>query len=80
MRDLSGYAIAMMFAMCMALPIPVLGQNAQTPPALGIQPKPDGTPVPRTQDGRAACLESGTKDLLRTQRPVWSRCRSRPRD
>ena len=53
MRDLSGYAIAMMFAMCLALPISVLGQNAQTPPALGIQPKPDGTPVPRTQDGRA---------------------------
>src|SRR5215510_13022144 len=48
-----GCAIAAMLVVCVALL--VLGQNAegQAPPVSGIQPKPDGTPVPRTPDGRA---------------------------
>jgi len=48
-----GSATAAMFVVWVALV--VFGQNAygQTPPVLGTQPQPDGTPVPRTPDGRA---------------------------
>src|SRR5262249_35399410 len=53
MRKRSGHGIAAMFVVWVGLV--VFSQNAegQTPPVLGIQPQSDGTPVPRTPDGRA---------------------------
>jgi len=59
-----GRATAAIFAVCVALF--AFGQNAeaQTPPASGIQPKPDGTPVPRTPDGRADLSGVWNKKLV----------------